>query len=55
VADSARAAWTHLLTTDEAAACVILSLCALARKHVRVIALKPKAKKLGEAQLGEAQ
>jgi hypothetical protein len=50
VADSARAAWSHLLTTDEDAACVILSLCALARKHVRVVALKPKAKKLAESQ-----
>jgi hypothetical protein len=50
VADSARAAWTHLLATNEVAACTILSLCALARKHVRVVALKPKAKKMAEAQ-----
>jgi|GEM_PF-2979012 len=50
VADSARPAWGHLLATDEDAACVILSLCALARKHVRVMALKPKAKKISEAQ-----
>jgi len=50
VADSARVAWTHLLATNEKAACTILSLCALARKHVRVVALKPKAKKMAEAQ-----
>ena len=50
VADSARAAWTHLLATNENAACVILSLCAQSRKHVRVVALKPKAKKMAEAQ-----
>ena len=53
VADSARPAWSHLMATDTAAACIILSLCALARKHVRVIALKPKmpkAKKMAEAQ-----
>jgi len=51
VADSARAAWTHLLATNQDAACVILSLCAQSRKHVRVVALKPKAKKkLAEAQ-----
>jgi hypothetical protein len=50
VADSARSAWSHLLATNELAACVILSFCALSRKHVRVIALKPKAKKLMEAQ-----
>jgi len=52
VADSARSAWSHLLTTNETAACNILSLCALARKHARVVALKPKAKakKMSEAQ-----
>ncbi len=50
VADSARPAWAHLLATNEKAACTILSLCAQARKHVRVIALKPKAKKMSEAQ-----
>jgi hypothetical protein len=57
VADSARAAWSHLVNTNEDAACQILSLCALARKHVRVVALKPKAKaapakakKMSEAQ-----
>ena len=50
VADSARVAWTHLLATNETAACNILSLCALARKHVRVVALKPKVKKMAEAQ-----
>jgi hypothetical protein len=50
VADSARAAWSHLLVTNENAACIILSLCALARKHVRVVALKPKAKRMSEAQ-----
>ena len=50
VADSARAAWSHLLATNENAACIILSLCALARKHVRVVALKPKTKKMSEAQ-----
>ncbi len=50
VADSARPAWSHLLATNEQAACNILSLCALARKHVRVVALKPKNKKMTEAQ-----
>jgi hypothetical protein len=52
VADSARTAWSHLLATNETAACNILGLCALARKHVRVLALKPKAKskKMSEAQ-----
>ncbi len=53
VADSARSAWSHLLATNDAAACQILSLCAQARKHARVIALKPKApkiKKMAEAQ-----
>jgi hypothetical protein len=50
VADSARPAWSHLLKTNETAACNILSLCALARKHVRVLALKPKTKKMSEAQ-----
>jgi len=50
VADSARAAWSHLLATNDEAACNILSLCALARKHVRVVALKPKTKKMSEAQ-----
>ncbi len=52
VADSARTAWSHLLATNEKAACTILSLCALARKHVRVVALKPKPtkKKMAEAQ-----
>ena len=50
VADSARPAWSHLLATNEKAACIILSFCALARKHVRVVALKPKAKKMSEAQ-----
>jgi hypothetical protein len=50
VADSARPAWSHLLATNEGAACTILSLCALARKHVRVIALKPKAKRMSESQ-----
>jgi hypothetical protein len=50
VADSARPAWGHLLATNENAACIILSLCALTRKHVRVIALKPKAKRMSEAQ-----
>jgi hypothetical protein len=50
VADSARSAWSHLLATNETAACVILSLCAGSRKHVRVLALKPKAKRMSEAQ-----
>ncbi len=50
VADSARPAWIHLLATNEEAACTILSLCAMARKNARVIALKPKAKKMSEAQ-----
>jgi hypothetical protein len=50
VADSARPAWSHILTTNETAACNILGLCAMARKHVRVIALKPKAKRMSEAQ-----
>src|SRR5580698_3453976 len=50
VADSARSAWGHLLATNDGAACNILGLCALARKHVRVIALKPKVKKMSEAQ-----
>jgi hypothetical protein len=50
VADSARPAWSHLVKTNELAACNILSLCALARKHVRVVALKPKVKKMAEAQ-----
>lgn len=50
VADSARSAWSHLLATNDGAACTILGLCALARKHVRVIALKPKTKKMTEAQ-----
>jgi hypothetical protein len=50
VADSARPAWSHLLATNESAACTILSLCALARTHVRVVALKPKAKRMSEAQ-----
>jgi len=50
VADSARTAWSHLLATNENAACIILSFCALARKHVRVVALKPKAKRMSEAQ-----
>jgi hypothetical protein len=53
VADSARPAWGHLLATNEQAACTILGLCAQARKHVRVLALKPKApktKKMSEAQ-----
>jgi hypothetical protein len=43
VADSARPAWSHLLATNDGAACAILGLCAQARKHARVIALKPKA------------
>lgn len=46
VADSARSAWSHMLTTNDGAACNILGLCALARKHPRVIALKPKVKKM---------
>jgi ribulose-5-phosphate 4-epimerase/fuculose-1-phosphate aldolase len=50
VADSARAAWSHLLATNESAACNILGLCALARKHPRVIALKPKAKKVAASR-----
>ena len=50
VSDSARSAWNHLLTTNDGAACHILGLCALARKHVRVIALRPKTKKMSEAQ-----
>jgi hypothetical protein len=50
VADSARTAWSHLLATNDEAACTILGLCAMARKHVRVIALKPKTKKMVEAQ-----
>ena len=50
VADSARPAWGHLLATNEKAACAILGLCAQARKHVRVLALKPKAKKMSESQ-----
>ena len=50
VADSARSAWTHLMATNEAAACQILGLCAQARKHERVVALKPRAKKMSEAQ-----
>jgi len=50
VADSARSAWSHLMKTNETAACSILGLCAQARKHVRVIALKPKSKKMSEAQ-----
>jgi len=45
VADSARPAWTHLMTTHPEAACVILSLCAQARKNSKVLALKPKVKK----------
>lgn len=45
VADSARPAWTHLMATHEDAACMILSLCVLARKNTRVLALKPKAPK----------
>ncbi len=45
VADSARPAWSHLIATNEAAACVILGLSAQARKHPRVLALKPKAAK----------
>jgi hypothetical protein len=49
VADSARTAWSHLLTTNDGAACNILGLCAMARKHPRVIALKPKAKKMAAA------
>ena len=49
VADSARAAWSHLLATNDGAACNILGLCALARKHPRVIALKPKVKKMAAA------
>ena len=50
VADSARTAWSHLLTTNNGAACNILGLCAMARKHARVIALRPKTKKMSEAQ-----
>ena len=50
VADSARSAWSHLLATNGGAACNILGLCALVRKHIRVIALKPKIKKMSEAQ-----
>ena len=50
VADSARTAWSHLLTTNDGAACTILGLCALARKHARVIALKPKAKKMSQSK-----
>ena len=50
VADSARPAWSHILTTNETAACNILGLCAKARKHARVIALKPKKKKMSEAR-----
>ena len=42
VADSARPAWSHLVSTNEKAACSILGLCAQARKHPRVVALKPK-------------
>ena len=42
VADSARPAWSHLVATNEKAACLILGLCAQARKHPRVLALKPK-------------
>ncbi len=45
VADSARPAWLHLMSTQPEAACVILSLCALARKNSKVVALKPKVKK----------
>ena len=47
VADSARPAWGHLLATNEKAACIILALCALARKHVRVIALEAKGQENG--------
>ena len=50
VADSARPAWSHLVKTNEKAACTILGLCAMVRKHVRVLALKPKVKRMAEAQ-----
>ena len=45
VADSARPAWLHLMSTHQEAACAVLSLCAQARKNSKVLALKPKAKK----------
>ena len=50
VADSARSAWSHLVTTNESAACSILGLCAQVRKHVRVVALKPRTKRLSKSQ-----
>jgi hypothetical protein len=50
VADSARPAWSHLLATNDDAACSILGLCARVRKHVRVFALKPKVKKMSASR-----
>ena len=59
VADSARPAWSHLVATNEKAACAILSLCAQARKNPRVLALKPKAPKVAKVaparKMSEAQ
>jgi hypothetical protein len=40
VADSALEAWKHLVTTDEAAACIVLELCIVTRKHPHVVAIK---------------
>ena len=50
VADSARPAWTHLMKIHPDSACMILSLCAQARKNPKVVALKPKVKKVAEPQ-----
>ena len=41
VADSARSAWQHLMTTDQKSACVVLGLCASARKHRHLTGIKP--------------
>jgi hypothetical protein len=40
VADSARPAWQHLVTTDQDAACVVLELCTSTRKNRHVTAIK---------------
>jgi hypothetical protein len=40
VAESARSAWQHLMATDQEAACVVLELCASARKNRQITATK---------------
>jgi hypothetical protein len=40
VADSALEAWKHLVTTHEAAACIVLELCISTRKNPHVAAIR---------------